>query len=180
MLPCCAVRACHVLVLVLCLSAAEDFDWTKNDRGSFYYGTFPAGFSWGAGSSAYQTEGAWDEDGKGLSIWDVFSHKKGKILQNDTGDSSCQGYYKVKEDISLMKELRLNHYRFSISWPRILSLPSLPCTTGIYLRWVLINRRDIAQSQICLCCLDNSCGHCHAKDMAMTIFIYLCIYFTFI
>ncbi|CAB1331761.1 unnamed protein product [Coregonus sp. 'balchen'] len=83
MLPRCAVRACHVLVLVLCLSAAEDFDWTKNDRGSFYYGTFPA-------------EGAWDQDGKGLSIWDVFSHKKGKILQNDTGDSSCQGYYKVK------------------------------------------------------------------------------------
>ncbi|CDQ91121.1 unnamed protein product [Oncorhynchus mykiss] len=120
MLPCCAVRTCHVLVLVLCLSAAEDFDWTKNDRGSFYYGTFPAGFSWGAGSSAYQTEGAWDQDGKGLSIWDVFSHRKGKILQNDTGDSSCQGYYKIKEDISLMKELKLDHYRFSISWPRIM------------------------------------------------------------
>lgn len=54
------------------------------------------GFSWGAGSSAYQTEGAWDKDGKGLSIWDVFSHKKGKIQQNDTGDSSCEGYHKVK------------------------------------------------------------------------------------
>ena len=45
-----------------------------------------AGFSWGAGSSAYQTEGAWDKDGKGLSIWDVFSHKKGKVFLNDTGD----------------------------------------------------------------------------------------------
>ncbi|KAF0041054.1 hypothetical protein F2P81_006952 [Scophthalmus maximus] len=54
------------------------------------------GFSWGAGSSAYQTEGAWDKDGKGLSIWDVFSHKKGKIQLNDTGDSSCEGYYRVK------------------------------------------------------------------------------------
>lgn len=54
------------------------------------------GFSWGAGSSAYQTEGAWDKDGKGLSIWDVFSHKKGKIQQNDTGDSSCEGYHKIK------------------------------------------------------------------------------------
>lgn len=54
------------------------------------------GFSWGAGSSAYQTEGAWDKDGKGLSIWDVFSHKKGKIQQNDTGDSSCEGYHKFK------------------------------------------------------------------------------------
>lgn len=55
-----------------------------------------SGFSWGAGSSAYQTEGAWDKDGKGLSIWDVFSHKMGKIQQNDTGDSSCNGYYKFK------------------------------------------------------------------------------------
>lgn len=54
------------------------------------------GFSWGAGSSAYQTEGAWDKDGKGLSIWDVFSHKQGKIQQNDTGDSSCESYHKVK------------------------------------------------------------------------------------
>lgn len=55
-----------------------------------------SGFSWGAGSSAYQTEGAWDKDGKGKSIWDVFSHKRGKIHLNDTGDSSCEGYYKIK------------------------------------------------------------------------------------
>ncbi|XP_051953538.1 lactase-like b isoform X1 [Xyrauchen texanus] len=113
-------RVCHVLVLVLCLSSAEDFDWTTNNHDSFYYGTFPNGFSWGAGGSAYQTEGAWDKDGKGLSIWDVFTHKRGKILLNDTGDSSCEGYYKIKDDISLIKELHLNHYRFSISWPRIM------------------------------------------------------------
>ncbi|XP_036399852.1 lactase-like protein [Megalops cyprinoides] len=120
MLPRCALWSGHVLVLVLCLSAAEDFDWTENHRRSFYYGTFPAGFSWGAGSSAYQTEGAWDKDGKGMSIWDAFSHKKGKIALNDTGDFSCEGYYKVKEDVSLMKALKLNHYAFSISWPRII------------------------------------------------------------
>ncbi|CAL8356342.1 unnamed protein product [Lota lota] len=121
MLPRCAVQVCHVLLLVLCMSAAEDFDWTKNDRSSsFYYGTFPAGFSWGAGSSAYQTEGAWDKDGKGLSIWDVFSHKQGRVQRNDTGDSSGEGYYKVKDDVSLMNELKLNHYRFSISWPRLI------------------------------------------------------------
>ncbi|KAG1944938.1 lactase-like [Pimephales promelas] len=113
-------RVCHVLVLVLCLSAAEDFDWSANNHDSFYYGTFPNGFSWGAGGSAYQTEGAWDKDGKGLSIWDVFTHKKGKTFLNDTGDSSCDGYYKIKDDILLMKELNLNHYRFSISWPRIM------------------------------------------------------------
>lgn len=55
-----------------------------------------AGFSWGAGSSAYQTEGAWNIDGKGMSIWDAFARKKGKIFSNDTGDSSCEGYYKYK------------------------------------------------------------------------------------
>lgn len=59
-------------------------------------GFYWSGFSWGAGSSAYQTEGAWDKDGKGLSIWDVFAHKKGKIFLNDTGDSSCEGYYKFR------------------------------------------------------------------------------------
>ncbi|KAJ8002453.1 hypothetical protein DPEC_G00159080 [Dallia pectoralis] len=117
---CSILVCCYVFVLVLCLSADEDFHWTNNHRGSFYYGTFPAGFSWGAGSSAYQTEGAWDQDGKGMSIWDVFSHKRGKVLQNHTGDSSCEGYYKIKDDISLMNELKLNHYSFSISWPRIM------------------------------------------------------------
>ncbi|XP_046719853.1 lactase-like b [Silurus meridionalis] len=114
------LSCCCVLVLVLCLSAAEDFDWTKKDHSTFYYGTFPTGFSWGAGSSAYQTEGAWDKDGKGLSIWDVFCHKKGKIVFNNTGDSSCDGYYKVKDDVSLIKELNLKHYLFSISWPRVI------------------------------------------------------------
>uniref|UniRef100_A0A8C5DR07 Cytosolic beta-glucosidase n=1 Tax=Gouania willdenowi TaxID=441366 RepID=A0A8C5DR07_GOUWI len=72
----------------------------------FYYS-----FSWGAGSSAYQTEGAWNIDGKGMSIWDAFARKKGKILSNDTGDFSCEGY---------KKDMKLNHYRFSVSWPRIL------------------------------------------------------------
>lgn len=56
----------------------------------------PLGFSWGVGSSAYQTEGAWDVDGKGPSIWDAFTHTKGKVFRNETGDSACDGYYKVK------------------------------------------------------------------------------------
>ncbi|TRY82024.1 hypothetical protein DNTS_006672 [Danionella cerebrum] len=114
------LRICHVLLLALGIFASEDFDWTKNEMGSFQYGTFPPGFSWGAGSSAYQTEGAWDKDGKGKSIWDVFSHKRGTIDRNDTGDSSCDGYYKFKDDVTLMKDMKLNHYLFSISWPRIL------------------------------------------------------------
>ncbi|KAG7283729.1 hypothetical protein CRUP_034353 [Coryphaenoides rupestris] len=120
MLPRSIVSTCHVLVLVLCVSAIEDFDWTKNDHGSFYYGVFPTGFSWGAGGSAYQTEGAWNVDGKGMSIWDAFAHKQGRVFLNDTGDSSCEGYHKFKDDVTLMKDMKLNHYRFSISWPRIL------------------------------------------------------------
>ncbi|CAM4530463.1 unnamed protein product, partial [Lepidochelys kempii] len=82
------------------------------------------GFLWGVGSSAYQTEGAWDKNGKGLSIWDAFTHKKGKVFMNETADSSCEGYYKVKimgtDDIQLLKELKVNHYLLSISWPRIM------------------------------------------------------------
>ncbi|XP_034735345.1 lactase-like b isoform X1 [Etheostoma cragini] len=101
-------------------SAPRDSSSSNTPAANEFFIKYTAGFSWGAGSSAYQTEGAWDKDGKGLSIWDVFSHKKGKIQQNDTGDSSCEGYHKVKDDVSLIKELKLNHYRFSISWPRLI------------------------------------------------------------
>ncbi|CAN8187343.1 unnamed protein product [Coccothraustes coccothraustes] len=114
------LRCWAVLVAVMALSVAEDFPWTKNNPGSFYYGTFPAGFLWGVGSSAYQTEGAWDKDGKGPSIWDAFTHRRGKVLRNETGDSACDGYYRVKDDIQLLKELKVNHYLLSISWPRIM------------------------------------------------------------
>nr|XP_042137036.1 lactase-like protein isoform X3 [Peromyscus maniculatus bairdii] len=91
------------------------------EEASFYYGTFPPGFSWGVGSSAYQTEGAWDQDGKGPSIWDAFTHgRKGQVLGDDTADAACDSYYQVQEDIALVKELHVSHYRFSLSWPRIL------------------------------------------------------------
>jgi len=66
-----------------------------------------AGFSWGSGSSAYQTEGAWNIDGKGMSIWDAFAHKKGKIFSNDTGDSSCESYYKFKVNVCVDKSKEL-------------------------------------------------------------------------
>ncbi|MGC8765951.1 MAG: GH1 family beta-glucosidase [Brevinematia bacterium] len=80
---------------------------------------FPDGFLWGTATSSYQIEGAWNEDGKGLSNWDVFSHKKGKIKDNTTGDVACDHYHLYKEDVKLMKELGYKAYRFSISWPRI-------------------------------------------------------------
>ncbi|XP_003121790.4 lactase-like protein [Sus scrofa] len=91
------------------------------EEASFYYGNFPLGFSWGVGSSAFQTEGAWDQDGKGPSIWDAFTHsRKGNVLGDETADVACNSYYKVQEDIALLRELHVSHYRFSLSWPRLL------------------------------------------------------------
>lgn len=76
-------------------------------------------FVWGAASSAYQIEGAYAEDGKGPSIWDVFSHTPGKINCSHTGDIACNHYYDFQKEIAILKELGIMAYRFSISWPRI-------------------------------------------------------------
>jgi beta-glucosidase len=81
---------------------------------------FPKGFIWGASTSAYQIEGAWDEDGKGKSIWDVFSHTPGKIYRDANGDIASDHYHRWQEDLELAKALNLNAYRFSIAWTRIL------------------------------------------------------------
>ncbi len=80
---------------------------------------FPAGFSWGTATASYQVEGAWDEDGKGESIWDRFSHTEGTILNGDTGNVACDQYHRYKEDVAIMKQLGMRGYRFSIAWPRV-------------------------------------------------------------
>jgi beta-glucosidase len=80
---------------------------------------FPPGFVWGAATSAYQTEGAVEVDGRGESIWDVFSHRPGTILDGSNGDMACDAYRRYRDDIGLMRELGLAGYRFSIAWPRI-------------------------------------------------------------
>ncbi|MCH8902134.1 MAG: family 1 glycosylhydrolase, partial [Chloroflexi bacterium] len=80
--------------------------------------TFPQEFVWGCATASYQIEGAWDEDGKGESIWDRFCHTTDKVRDGDTGDVACDHYHRYREDVALMKELGLHSYRFSISWPR--------------------------------------------------------------
>jgi beta-glucosidase len=81
---------------------------------------FPDGFLWGAATAAYQIEGAWNEDGKGESIWDHFTHRPYTISNGDTGDVACDHYHRMPEDVALMQEMGLKSYRFSVSWPRVL------------------------------------------------------------
>ncbi|MCU0509428.1 MAG: GH1 family beta-glucosidase [Anaerolineae bacterium] len=81
---------------------------------------FPPGFLWGAATASYQIEGGWRDDGKGESIWDRFSHTPGKVQDGDTGDVADDHYHRWQSDIELMKDLGLNAYRFSTSWPRVL------------------------------------------------------------
>ena len=80
---------------------------------------FPSGFLWGTATASYQVEGAWEEDGKGKSIWDTFSHTVGKVKGGDTGDVACDSYHRFKEDIALMKQMNQKSCRFSVAWPRI-------------------------------------------------------------
>ena len=81
---------------------------------------FPAGFTWGVATAAYQVEGAWNEGGRGLSIWDTFCRQPGKVHNGDTGDVADDHYHRWAEDVAIMAELGVNAYRFSISWPRVL------------------------------------------------------------
>jgi len=81
--------------------------------------SFPEGFIFGAATAAYQVEGAASENGRGLSVWDTFSHTPGKVLHGDTGDVACDTYHRYREDVALMASLSLPSYRFSISWPRV-------------------------------------------------------------
>jgi beta-glucosidase len=81
---------------------------------------FPADFLFGSATAAYQVEGAWNEDGRGPSIWDTFSHTPGLISDGTTGDVADDHYHRLDEDLDIMQSLGLRAYRFSISWSRII------------------------------------------------------------
>lgn len=105
----------------------DDFSWV------------PAGFVWGAATSAYQVEGAAGEDGRLPSIWDTFSHTPGKIAGNGNGDVACDHYHRWRDDIAMMKSLGVRAYRFSVAWSRVVpdgSGPVNPAGLAFYERLV--------------------------------------------
>ncbi|MGI5423844.1 GH1 family beta-glucosidase [Streptomyces sp. CA-179760] len=81
---------------------------------------FPRDFVFGTATSAFQIEGAWDEDGKGPSIWDTFGHTPGKVHLDIPGDVAVDHYHRFHEDVALMRDLGVNSYRLSLSWSRLL------------------------------------------------------------
>ena len=84
-------------------------------------------FLWGSATAAYQCEGAWNEDGKGPSQWDVFCHTSERNINHVTGDVSCDHYHRFEEDLQMMEDCGQNTYRFSISWARV-----IPAGSGRY------------------------------------------------
>uniref|UniRef100_A0A3Q2Z0X1 Glucosidase, beta, acid 3 (gene/pseudogene) n=1 Tax=Hippocampus comes TaxID=109280 RepID=A0A3Q2Z0X1_HIPCM len=81
---------------------------------------FPRNFAWGAATAAYQIEGGWQADGKGPSIWDTFCHEEGRVCGAQTGDVTCNSYELWEKDLKCIQQLGLTHYRFSLSWARLL------------------------------------------------------------
>ncbi|WP_409467477.1 GH1 family beta-glucosidase [Streptomyces sp. HC307] len=91
---------------------------------------FPDGFLFGAATASYQIEGAYDEDGRGPSIWDTFCREPGRVADGATGDVACDHYHRYREDVALLRELGVDSYRFSIAWPRIQPEGSGPVNTA--------------------------------------------------
>ncbi|XP_071931866.1 beta-glucosidase 11-like isoform X3 [Coffea arabica] len=98
------------LLAVMAIARVENF--TRSD--------FPVDFIFGAGSSAFQVEGAAREDGRTPSIWDTFVYANKGLSHGASGDIACDQYHKYKEDVQHMVDTGLEAYRFSISWSRLI------------------------------------------------------------
>ena len=109
----------RILLCFLFFNSFATFSQREEINDSLLFNGFGKEFKWGVASAAYQIEGAYNEDGKGLSIWDEFSHKRGKIDDNENGDLAVDFYHRYKEDILLAKSMNFDVFRFSLSWSRI-------------------------------------------------------------
>ncbi|XP_035679688.1 cytosolic beta-glucosidase-like [Branchiostoma floridae] len=96
-----------------------DFPRFDEDRDGFSPGVFPPGFLWGAATSAFQIEGACSEDGKGPSMTDTWFNRTPRALDGTTAEVTCDSYHRYREDVRILSELGVSHYRFSLSWPRL-------------------------------------------------------------
>jgi len=81
--------------------------------------TFPDHFAWGAATASFQIEGSTDADGRTDSIWDTFCRRPGAVVGGDTGETACDHYRRMPDDVALMADLGLDTYRFSVAWPRV-------------------------------------------------------------
>merc|ERR1712172_389099 len=113
-------RDCLSERMVLNLLLLSSLALAYSPEESLLFESFPDDFIWGSATAAYQIEGAWNEGGKGPSIWDVFTKVPGNIIDGSSGDVACDSYHNYKEDVRLMKEMGLTSYRSSIGWTRIL------------------------------------------------------------
>jgi beta-glucosidase len=96
-------------------------DWPLlRPEGDFTRADFGQDFKWGVAAAAYQTEGAWNLDGKSESNWDYFSREKGKIERGENADIAADFYHRYSEDIELIKAMNFKVFRFSLSWSRII------------------------------------------------------------
>ncbi len=93
---------------------------------------FGTGFKWGVSAAAFQTEGTWNEDGKGPSVWDTFTARRGKIYKAHNASIACDFYHRYKQDLDIMQSLAIPNFRFSTAWSRILPMgKGRPNTKGI-------------------------------------------------
>lgn len=108
---------------VVCITGRSS-DPKEDDE--FLYGRFPDHFLWGYATASYQIEGGWNEDGKGESIWDHYTHRAvSPIIDRSNGDVACDSYHKYDVDVQLLKNMKADYYRFSIAWTRILPLGTM-------------------------------------------------------
>jgi len=106
------LRKCSLLILIT--AVVGQFEYEE----PLLYDTFPEDFVWGVATSAFQIEGGWDADGKGLSIWDTWT--EGGVSDGSDAKIACDSYHNYEEDARIISELGATHYRFSISWARVL------------------------------------------------------------